>query len=831
MKFRIILICCFFSIFTNGIYSQDNTFLSISHETNTIVKVDESHSKLSELTHILLEPPDGRVYHGVQLMTFDNDTRDPIAGYLAALNDSTIQPAVRGLFFSIPGTRGPAKSLSELSKFLKTADSVGFIPELSLFLVSEVAEDSVIAVSDKYDWVLDSIITICKQRGKSMFLRIGGEFNGSGEGWNGGGYHPYLYVKMFRKIVDMFAARGFRDSIATNWCYEPAAANDFDSVDSRGARWYPGDDYVDWFGLDVFNYKDFDQSLPDYDHRGITNKGKSERFLAMAREKGKPVFMSETSAMEINISSDEQDGINDWNNWFAKFWHFIDVHKEIKGFAYINANWPIDAYPTWGDARIQNSPYVTQKYREEMKNPKYIHLNQTEQIGPWNNPLKIALSDDGINFTNESIFQDSAGVPCVIRWKGDTLACVFQWFRQPVNSPTWDKVAVKFSYNNGSTWSQPKPLVFTNMPANYQRPFDPTLVVLDDKTLHIYFSSSDGMPKPGMDSSINTYSAVSSDGINFEFEPGARFDNQSKKVIDPAVAFFNDEWHYISPAGAPQEGAYHATSGNGLDFTEKAKISSDNFHNWTGNFLVENDLELRFYGSGPNIWFSKSDNGYDWSSYTETNVKGGDPGIVKLGDNKYMMIYVGGGINPLNPPEKVMLISPQNNYLTNNSEIDLIWKKSYPDVKSYHLQISQTNRFGRYLVNDSTITDTTYKFTNLIADSSYFWRVSATNIAGSGPWSDVWMFKRNRNVSVDENEVIHGINIFPNPAGDFIEIDFNNESGFIASGNINIYNLNGEKVLTVKNIKTESFKIDISKLPTGVYFIEIGDKKAKFIKE
>lgn len=577
MRLRIILICCFFVIFTNEIFSQNNTLQSVSRVMNSkakvndsdiysIQKVDESNSKLSEMIPTLLEPPEGRVYHGVQLMTFDKDSGDPIAGYLAALNDSTIQPAVRGLFFSIPGTRGPAKSLSELGKFLNTADSVGFIPELSLFLVSEVAEDSVIAESDKYDWVLDSIITICKKRGKSMFLRIGGEFNGAGEGWNGGGYHPYLYVKMFRKIVDMFTAKGLRDSIATNWCYEPAAANDFDSVDSRGARWYPGDDYIDWFGLDVFNYKDFDQSLPDYDNRGITNKGKSERFLTMARTKGKPVFMSETSAMDINISPDEQDGINDWNNWFSKFWHFIDVHKEIKGFAYINANWPIDAYPTWGDARIQNSPYVTQKYREEMKNPKYIHL-------------------------------------------------------------------------------------------------------------------------------------------------------KSGSVVLPQL------------------------------------------------------------------------------------------------------------------PEKVILLFPPNNHLTNNSEIDLIWQKSFPDVKSYHLQISQTNRFNRYLVNDSTIADTTYKFANLIADSSYFWRVSAKNISGSGPWSDVWMFKRNRNVSVDENHVINGIKIYPNPAGNFIEIDFNNWTSPITSENIYIYNLNGEMVFNTSIQNTDPIRIDISKLPTEVYFIEIGDKKAKFIKE
>ena len=337
-------------------------------------------------SHVLLEPEDGRVYHGVQTMTFESGT-DPLAGYLSVINDSTIQPAVRGLFFSIPGTRGPDKSLKELANFYKSADSIGFIPELSLFFVSDVATDSIIAVSNQYDWIIDSIITMSKNYGRRMFLRIGGEFNGSGPGWNGGGYHPYYYVTMFKKITDMLAAKGLRDSIAVIWCYEPDAANNFDSVDARGYLWYPGDEYLDWFGLDVFDAQHFDLSLPDSTGRIITKKGKSERFLSMARTKGKSVYMSETSAKGINITADNNDGINDWNNWFAKFWEFIDVHKEIKGFSYIDANWPTGAYPGWGDARIQNSPYIVNKYKEEMRKSKYIHL-------PYKQPSSVELPDN-----------------------------------------------------------------------------------------------------------------------------------------------------------------------------------------------------------------------------------------------------------------------------------------------------------------------------------------------------------------------------------------------------------------------------------------------------
>lgn len=359
--FFLLILVCF------DLYSYDNNLFLIS--SNFVSSNSLQEQSIAQEDPSKFEPPEGKVYHGVCLATYESGL-DPIGPYLQALNDLTIHPAVRSLFISIPGERGPNKSLQALSSFLISADSIGFLPEISLFFKDRNGStDSIIATSQTYDWIIDSMITLCKLFGKGFFLRIGGEFNGS---WNG--YHPYLYVTMFRKIVDMFARAGLRDSIATIWCYEPDAPNDFDSVDSQGYRWYPGDEYVDWFGLDVFDASHFDISLPDFDNRGITEKGKSERFLAMARTKGKPVYLNETSAKGINITNDLSDGMNDWNNWFAKFFEFIDSHTEIKGFNYINANWPPSAYPGWGDARIQNNTFILDNYRKELKKPKYIHL-------------------------------------------------------------------------------------------------------------------------------------------------------------------------------------------------------------------------------------------------------------------------------------------------------------------------------------------------------------------------------------------------------------------------------------------------------------------------
>mgnify|MGYP003379270727 CR=1 FL=1 len=128
--------------------------------------------------------------------------------------------------------------------------------------------------------------------------------------------------------------------------------------------------------------------------------------------------------------------------------------------------------------------------------------------GPWNNPLMWAEETAPDVFSTPRIFQDSAGVPSVIRrGTSDTLLCAFQWFREPRNTPTWDRVAVKMSTDDGVSWTQPVPIVIDGLPTGYQRPFDPTLVSFKD-SIRIYFSSSVRMPMGGLDSLVNTYSCL-----------------------------------------------------------------------------------------------------------------------------------------------------------------------------------------------------------------------------------------------------------------------------------------------------------------------------------
>jgi len=268
--------------------------------------------------------------------------------------------------------------------------------------------------------------------------------------------------------------------------------------------------------------------------------------------------------------------------------------------------------------------------------------------------LLICRSTDGINWTNNAVFQDSSGVPSVTQ-HSTGIYSAFQWFPAPAfSNPKFDKIGIKKSTDGGLTWSTPTMAVFTGSPAGYLRPFDPTIVTADNGNIRMYFSSSKTGTLMSLDSTVHCYSAISTDGINYAWEPGVRVLVDDSITIDPAVLKIGSLWHYTAPKGPPQAGAHHFISSDGLAWTRTTSIGSDFSHNWTGNLMSElpgGGAGYRFYGT-PNpqsaaIWFKSTTDGMAWtlgyqncSGQLTYNGVQADPAVLKTAANNYFMIYV-----------------------------------------------------------------------------------------------------------------------------------------------------------------------------------------------
>ena len=85
--------------------------------------------------------------------------------------------------------------------------------------------------------------------GTGVFIRFGGEMNGS---WTTWGSDPAAYVAAFRTVHDVMAR--FAPNAAMVWAPNQVPLSNID-------RYYPGDRYVDWVGISVYTVRYYDDDL------------------------------------------------------------------------------------------------------------------------------------------------------------------------------------------------------------------------------------------------------------------------------------------------------------------------------------------------------------------------------------------------------------------------------------------------------------------------------------------------------------------------------------------------------------------------------------------
>lgn len=91
-------------------------------------------------------------------------------------------------------------------------------------------------------------------------------------------------------------------------------------------------------------------------------------------------------------------------------------------------------------------------------------------------------------------------------------------------------------------------------------------------------------------------------------------------------------------------------------------------------------------------------------------------------------------------PPATTLVSPSNESTNQPIALSFSWT-TVPTATSYRIQISTSSSFSSYVVNQGSITSTSYQATNLTENTTYYWRVRTANEAGNGARSSVWSFK------------------------------------------------------------------------------------------
>jgi len=288
--------------------------------------------------------------------------------------------------------------------------------------------------------------------------------------------------------------------------------------------------------------------------------------------------------------------------------------------------------------------------------------------GPWDNDVLVYRVSPSGEAVKVATFE-RAGVPTVARMKDGRLVAAHQHF--PENDEVnFDKVAVRFSSDEGRTWNSPQVIRLTGLPEGMRFPFDPTLVALPDGQVRLYFTSLRGRRFEEDVPAI--YSAISTNGLDYTFEPGMRFGIEGRPVIDCAVVLHQGVFHLYSPDNAPQRKpgeprggeppdarpgdgvGYHAVSKDGLQFTRLEDVQIEGRRRWLGNAQSDGTV-ITFFGTGDagspgapgpgqprgGVWMAGSRDGQTWRLLESPPIPGADPGAVKTSDGGWVVVATG----------------------------------------------------------------------------------------------------------------------------------------------------------------------------------------------
>jgi hypothetical protein len=162
---------------------------------------------------------------------------------------------------------------------------------------------------------------------------------------------------------------GHFDNVATVW---NATAAGFAS--GNFMRWYPGDDVVDWWGISLFDLKDFE------------TPGLAE-FLAKARSHRKPVVISEASPVFQTATPGQVRGPKsdiEAAVWCQKLVDLIGTHQEIQAVALISVDWrrlhAILPGSGWPDARIGHWPKAAAIWKKALSEKRFVNAPEAEAL-------------------------------------------------------------------------------------------------------------------------------------------------------------------------------------------------------------------------------------------------------------------------------------------------------------------------------------------------------------------------------------------------------------------------------------------------------------------
>lgn len=190
-----------------------------------------------------------------------------------------------------------------------------------------------------YDHYLSEAARTAAAWGQPVFLRFAHEMNGNWYpwGWGVGGNTPAAYKAAWRHVVEVFRAEGAANVL---WVWCPYVSN----VRPRQfKRFYPGDEWVDWAGLDGFNWGAY-RTWQSFDTIFALS------YRRLIRVTSRPLMIGEVAVGEAG---------GDKPRWIA-----TSLLRKLPRYNHVRALVWFDAADHRADFRVDSSPRSLSAIRE-----------------------------------------------------------------------------------------------------------------------------------------------------------------------------------------------------------------------------------------------------------------------------------------------------------------------------------------------------------------------------------------------------------------------------------------------------------------------------------
>jgi hypothetical protein len=207
---------------------------------------------------------------------------------------------------------------------------------------------------------LRSFARACKAAGVPMFIRFASEMNGNWTAYSG---NPALFKEKWRLIFNVMKAEA--PNVAMVWSVAV-------SPQSTIAKFYPGDEYVDWVGMSVYNVV--------YHNNDIRQRADHEdpmelvRFVYQTYAAKKPIMISEYGVSHYTVT-DQKEHIAFALTKLEQMYNGLrERYPRIKAIFYFDVDAVKEARPERqiNDYSITNHEEVLAQYRRLICDPYFL---------------------------------------------------------------------------------------------------------------------------------------------------------------------------------------------------------------------------------------------------------------------------------------------------------------------------------------------------------------------------------------------------------------------------------------------------------------------------